>query len=149
MRRNAKKPSSHAQKPPTRASGGRIAKPRHIPLRMRLRRDMGGWHLNGLPSVASGEGWFPPVGISMRARGRSQSIKHSGLRTDIINIVLAPPKSLNRWSCCQFLQSQFQTVRIQQKVVNAHGQYAVFIIQRSRSVGGDNDLFERIIDLQK
>ena len=49
----------------------------------------------------AGEGWFPPAGISMWARGRSQSIKHSGLRTDIINIVLAPPpKSLNRWICC-------------------------------------------------
>ena len=43
----------------------------------------------------------------------------------------------------------FQAIRIQQKIVNTHGQYAVFIIQRSRSVGGDNDLFERIIDLQK
>ena len=52
----------------------------------------------------AGEGWFPPAGISMRARGRSLSIKHSGLRTDIINIVIVPPpKSLNRWSCCQFL----------------------------------------------
>ena len=26
--------------------------------------------------------WFPPMGIFERARGRSQSIKHSGLRTD-------------------------------------------------------------------
>ena len=98
----------------------------------------------------AGEGWFPPAGISMWARGRSQSIKHSGLRTDIINIVLAPPpKSLNRWSCCQFLQSQFQTVRIQQKVVNAHRQYTMFVIQRSWGMRSDNDFFERIIDLQK
>ena len=60
--------------------------------------------LMGLPSVLStvalaeveafGEGWFPPAGISMWARGRSQSIKHSGLRTDMINVVLYPhPKA--------------------------------------------------------
>jgi len=104
-------------------------------------------NLNPEPPAKDGS---PEKNIYMRARGRSQSIKHSGLRTDIINIVLAPPpKSLNRWSCCQFLQSQFQTVRIQQKIVNTHSQYAVFIIQRSRSVGGDNDLFEGIINFQK
>lgn len=41
--------------------------------------------------------------------------------------------------------SEFQRIRVQKKIIYAHDQNPVFVVKRFWRIGGDDDLFERIL----